>query len=509
MSNTLILTGTSGSSWRGFTMCFAPSKWEAGGLDSNPVSSGLFNLLEPSTDLSRILASRTKIGVVAFCEHPAVFMATLAKEKESIPLDDALDQWCESARLILSLWRKNRARVHLLNWDECLAFPSDFLAWLQSTTPLCETVSIPYGQTLISSFEKVRRAMCEPVLSAHSLAPSLWGEIQSACRPLSQEYKSPQTFSSRLHALIDLADLEAEHSALLTTLDSATCQLKEAKLELDKHQKELSKTHLLLLKEVQDAFKESQDYFEKWKQTEVEMDCRVAEMQARIDSLEVTRVDRQQLLSDHDSLLEQRNELASRILTFEVDLAKAREAHSYATSQLDAARTDLEKQNGASGKTHRLLLQEVRKAFEESEDHFQRWKSAEADRDRQVAELQARIDSMASRWTWRLGAPLRFCWDKTCNSFIKISRIPIALRILLKHYRSGLFNHEWYFEQNHDVQASTSRPFIHFAFHGVFEGRAPHPAYNETDYLLHNSVVKSSQMPPLVHYVLKGFTSRK
>jgi hypothetical protein len=98
MPNTLILTGTSGSSWHGVAMQLAPSQWDKNLADSNPVSSGLFQLLEPSPDLLRILASQPEINVAAFCEHPAAFLASAAKEKEAIIPDIALDWWCDSAR---------------------------------------------------------------------------------------------------------------------------------------------------------------------------------------------------------------------------------------------------------------------------------------------------------------------------------------------------------------------------------------------------------------------------
>lgn len=388
-------------------MQLAPSKWDKNLADATFGTSGLFQLLEPSPDLLRILASHPEINVAAFCEHPAAFLATATIEKESSILESALDSWCESAQLLLALWRKNRARVDLFNWDECAAFPGELLDWFNSTEAGPGAAVPAQWPSVGSLFWTARRAMCDFLVREHRQAPRLWGEIQAACRPLSHEYKSRSPVEGAIQALHSLLAAEAENGASLEAVEAA------------------------------------------------------------------------------------------------------RAAQSSTMAQLDTARAALDNQVDASGKTHRLLLQEVRKAFEESEDHFQRWKSAEADRDRRVAELQARIDSMASRWTWRLGTPFRFGWDKTRNAFIKISRLPITLRILLKHYRSGLFNHEWYFEQNPDVKASTPRPFIHFAFHGVFEGRAPHQAYNETDYLLRNSVVKSSPMPPLVHYVLKGFTPRK
>ena len=112
---------------------------------------------------------------------------------------------------------------------------------------------------------------------------------------------------------------------------------------------------------------------------------------------------------------------------------------------------------------------------------------------------------MAARFTWKLGAPFRFAWDKTRNTILKVYRLPTAWRILRLHRSSGLFNHDWYYRQNPDVKATTSRPFLHFAFYGVFEGRAPNPSYNESAYLRNTPSAQSSSLKPLLHYTLKGW----
>jgi hypothetical protein len=118
------------------------------------------------------------------------------------------------------------------------------------------------------------------------------------------------------------------------------------------------------------------------------------------------------------------------------------------------------------------------------------------------------MDTMQARITWKLGAPARFVWDKTRNTALKIYRLPTAWRILRLHRSSGLFNHEWYYRQNPDVKAITTRPFLHFSFHGVFEGRAPNPSYNESAYLRHTPSAQSSSMKPLLHYTLKGWKGK-
>jgi len=91
----------------------------------------------------------------------------------------------------------------------------------------------------------------------------------------------------------------------------------------------------------------------------------------------------------------------------------------------------------------------------------------------------------------------------------KLEKLPVSTRILFLHRKSGLFDHEWYLRQNPDVRAATKRPFMHFALHGVFEGRPPHARFNPRSYLAANPDVKASGQPPLLHYVLHGYTEKR
>jgi hypothetical protein len=79
------------------------------------------------------------------------------------------------------------------------------------------------------------------------------------------------------------------------------------------------------------------------------------------------------------------------------------------------------------------------------------------------------------------------------------------LRILFTHQNSGIFDPVWYLEKNPDVQAASARPFIHFCFHGIFEGRAPSAAFNAEKYLAQNQDVADSGVDAEVHYLLHGW----
>jgi hypothetical protein len=509
MPETLILTGTRGSSWHGFSMHFANSHLDLSASDPIPSAPGPFLLARVGASLSRALASRSDVRVGAFCVHPASFIGRASTEPETADLDTALDEWCESAQDLLSLWRKKRTHVDLLNWEECLACPGDFQAWFRehigtpAASPLC------VSDSAASPLEAVRLQICGAIVDSHRSAPRLWSELQAACRPLSADFRTPSPAMLRQSAL---AGLSSAQSGLLEASDGkskALSQLAETRAELAELKTESDRKHQVLLQEIEDAFRESQFHFEKWKHTEAEMERREADLLARLGAMETNLHEHHLLASERDSLFEECRTLGFRLSALEADLGNAEAAKSSAYARLEAAQAELDRQISESRQIQHILLQEVRKAFQESQDHFEKWKAAEAQRDQGMAKLQALIDSMASRLSWRLGAPFRFCWEKIRNSAVKLKRLPIALRILLKHYRSGLFDHEWYFAQNPDVKATTPRPFIHFAFHGVFEDRAPHSRYNEAEYLLRNPSAKSSDHLPLVHYVLEGFQPRK
>ena len=91
----------------------------------------------------------------------------------------------------------------------------------------------------------------------------------------------------------------------------------------------------------------------------------------------------------------------------------------------------------------------------------------------------------------------------------RIKRLPNSLRILSAHRKSGLFDHSWYLQQNPDVRARTARPFLHFAFHGVFEGRPPHAGFDPAYYAENNPDIAAASTSPLLHYVLWGYRENR
>ncbi len=69
---------------------------------------------------------------------------------------------------------------------------------------------------------------------------------------------------------------------------------------------------------------------------------------------------------------------------------------------------------------------------------------------------------------------------------------------------SGLFDQDWYLQQNPDVSSSGIDPLEHYIVFGGSEGRDPGPAFQSLWYLAQNPDVASSGMDPLVHYLKFG-----
>ncbi len=163
----------------------------------------------------------------------------------------------------------------------------------------------------------------------------------------------------------------------------------------------------------------------------------------------------------------------------------------------------------------------------------------------QVNDLANTVRAMRGSTSWKLTAPLRWVKISTRRSLGKtillprhlrlrlahsrlarnrfvwlgrqtlnranafLSKLPTSLRLLLTHRRSGLFDHAWYVQNNPDVRQRSRRPFVHFALHGVFEGRTPHAGFDPDYYLERNPDVGAYHGSPLMHYVLWGFRENR
>ena len=231
-------------------------------------------------------------------------------------------------------------------------------------------------------------------------------------------------------------------------------------------------------------------------------------LSARVSSLEADLQDRFEELANLAKLQISTEDERNAFQTKVSELQAERDSLASERSTLSSDNSSLATSNSLLATEREALSADLSQRFEEIALIGKRLLEVEAEGDRRFAAIQARMDAMAARFTWKLGAPFRFAWDKIRNTTLKIYRLPTAWRILRLHRSSGIFNHEWYHAQNPDVKATTSRPFLHFAFHGVFEGRAPNPSYNEAAYIRNTPSAQSSRLKPLLHYTLKGWKGK-
>lgn len=69
---------------------------------------------------------------------------------------------------------------------------------------------------------------------------------------------------------------------------------------------------------------------------------------------------------------------------------------------------------------------------------------------------------------------------------------------------SGLFDAEWYLENNPDVADAGVDPLRHYLERGGFEGRAPSAGFSSRWYLTRYEDVANAEINPLLHYLKKG-----
>jgi glycosyltransferase involved in cell wall biosynthesis len=71
--------------------------------------------------------------------------------------------------------------------------------------------------------------------------------------------------------------------------------------------------------------------------------------------------------------------------------------------------------------------------------------------------------------------------------------------------RSGLFDNEWYLNQNPDLYTTTVDLMEHFVVYGSKEGRNPNPGFDMHYYCKHNPDVQEAGVNPLLHYARYGW----
>jgi lipopolysaccharide biosynthesis protein/GT2 family glycosyltransferase len=92
--------------------------------------------------------------------------------------------------------------------------------------------------------------------------------------------------------------------------------------------------------------------------------------------------------------------------------------------------------------------------------------------------------------------------QRTPPSEIVAETMDIAERELVA--ASGLFDHNWYLEQNPDVRAAGVDPVLHYLKQGTSEGRNPSERFDTQWYLAQYPDVAAGGANPLIHYLHHG-----
>jgi len=139
---------------------------------------------------------------------------------------------------------------------------------------------------------------------------------------------------------------------------------------------------------------------------------------------------------------------------------------------------------------------------------------------------QRELHAIQHSASWRITRPLR--WIRSIIDGLKrrvvrlVRRLgrAVVLRLGSRRLRewvvtrenaklilaAGLFDRDWYLEQNRDVRTTGANPLVHYLRHGAAEGRNPNPLFDSEWYLAQNPDVRAAGVNPLLHYLRYGAT---
>jgi DNA repair exonuclease SbcCD ATPase subunit len=315
-------------------------------------------------------------------------------------------------------------------------------------------------------------------------------ELESATNQIAEAQRDAATQAA------GRAEIAASHASLLTERDALSTRLSA----LDTEHSQLATRHQQITSERDTLASERDTLSNQVRTLESNVQERYEELAKISNMLLAAQDERDSLIAAQDTWASERGQLGERLTALDAEKQHLSLDLESATNQIAEAQREAATQAAERAE----LAKDLGERFEEIALISKRLLEVEADGDQRVAAIQTKMNAMRARITWKLAAPARWVWDKTRNATFKLIHLPTAWSILRLHRHSGLFNHEWYCSQNPDVKAATSRPFLHFAFHGVYEGRSPNPFYNESEYLKRVPAADLSGLTPLLHYVLKG-----
>lgn len=87
---------------------------------------------------------------------------------------------------------------------------------------------------------------------------------------------------------------------------------------------------------------------------------------------------------------------------------------------------------------------------------------------------------------------------------------PITIKKYIKIINaSGLFDENYYLENNQDLKNSVINPIRHYLLFGGFEGRSPSAKFDTKKYIKDNPNVISENINPLIHFILQSKKDEK
>jgi len=108
----------------------------------------------------------------------------------------------------------------------------------------------------------------------------------------------------------------------------------------------------------------------------------------------------------------------------------------------------------------------------------------------------------SKRWLRRKSLDLLCVWQDYCPKGIARRWWHVTVRRVIE--RSGLFDADYYLEQNVDVASEAMDPLDHYIAHGDREGRRPMPLFDPLHYRRNLKPVLPAHRNALLHYLLAG-----
>ena len=167
---------------------------------------------------------------------------------------------------------------------------------------------------------------------------------------------------------------------------------------------------------------------------------------------------------------------------------------------------------------NRQLLKQIEK-MDDLERNIHERKKRQYENEKKIGELEGKIDILRFRLdilqrehalvlgpkTWKITAPLRNLYNRGRIIRQKTKEI---FHLFSKDYylikNSGLFDGNYYLNQNQDVKNIGMNPLAHYMISGAKEGRDPNPLFATSFYLDQIPREEKQGIMPLIHYMTTG-----